>query len=133
MPRPFSDRGLALRTAQGHRQSIAIDAVSAIDQLDPTGDDVVIITAKTQDTPAIHAELFDWNPDVPVVCGTNGVEHERLALRRFARVYGMVVQLPAQFERAGGGHGVVRADQRASSMSAATRRASTRRPSNSPA
>ena len=94
------DNGLALRTAKG-TDMIAVDAVSAIDQLDPTGDDVVIITAKTQDTPAIHAALFDWNADVPVVCGTNGVEHERLALRRFARVYGMVVQLPAQFERPG--------------------------------
>jgi 2-dehydropantoate 2-reductase len=94
------DRGLALRTARG-TDLIDVDAVSAIDQLDPTGDDVVIITAKTQDTPAMHAALFDWNVDVPVVCGTNGVEHERLALRRFARVYGMVVQLPAQFERPG--------------------------------
>ena len=62
---------------------------------------MVIITAKTQDTPPIHAELFDWNPDAAVVCGTNGVEHERLVLRRFGRVYGMVVQLPAQFEKAG--------------------------------
>ena len=80
---------------------VEIDAVTSIDQLRPTSDDVVIITAKTQDTPPIHAELFDWNPDVAVVCGTNGVEHERLALRRFGRVYGMVVQLPAQFEKAG--------------------------------
>ena len=47
-----------------------------------------------------------------VVCGTNGVEHERLALRRFARVYGMVIQLPAQFEKAGRGHRVVCADER---------------------
>ena len=61
----------------------------------------MVITAKTQDTPAIHAELLAWNADVPVVCATNGVEHERMALRRFPRVYGMVVQLPAQFERAG--------------------------------
>ena len=63
--------------------------------------DVGIITAKTQDTPQIHAELFDWSPNVPIVCGTNGVEHERLALRRFADVYGMVIQLPAQFETPG--------------------------------
>ena len=40
-------------------------------------------------------------PTLPVVCGTNGVEHERLALRRFGRVYGMVIQLPAQFEKPG--------------------------------
>ena len=92
--------GLALRTARG-TQVVDVDAVTSIDQLTPTDDDVVLITAKTQDTAVIHAELLDWNPSVAVVCATNGVEHERLALRRFARVYGMVVQLPAQFEKPG--------------------------------
>jgi 2-dehydropantoate 2-reductase len=92
--------GLALRTAQG-TEIVAIDAVTSIDQLTSSVNDVVVITAKTQDTPAIHSELLEWNAGVPVVCATNGVEHERLALRRLARVYGMVVQLPAQFERAG--------------------------------
>ncbi len=92
--------GLALRSALG-TEVIGIDAVTSIAQLTPTAEDVVVITAKTQDTPAIHSELVDWNAAVPVVCATNGVEHERMALRRFPRVYGMVVQLPAQFERAG--------------------------------
>ncbi|MBK5331562.1 MAG: hypothetical protein JJD93_06290 [Ilumatobacteraceae bacterium] len=96
----INERGLTLRTAKGS-EVVEIDAVTSIEQLAPTGDDVAIVTAKTQDTPQIHAELFDWNPGVAVVCGTNGVEHERLALRRFARVYGMVVQLPAQFEKPG--------------------------------
>lgn len=94
------ERGLTLRTARGS-EVVDIEAVTSIDQLSPTADDVVIITAKTQDTPQIHAESFDWNAGAAVVCGTNGVEHERLALRRFARVYGMVIQLPAQFEKAG--------------------------------
>jgi 2-dehydropantoate 2-reductase len=80
---------------------VEVEAVTSIDQLRPGGDDVVIVTAKTQDTAAIHAALLDWNANVAVVCGTNGVEHERLALRRFARVYGMVIQLPAQFENPG--------------------------------
>ena len=96
----INERGLTLRTAKA-REVVEIDAVTSIDQLQPTGDDVVIVTAKTPDTPQIHADLFDWNADVAVVCGTNGVEHERLALRRFARVYGMVIQLPAQFEKPG--------------------------------
>jgi 2-dehydropantoate 2-reductase len=96
----ISEYGLTLRTARGS-EVVEIEAVTSIDQLRPTDDDVVVITAKTQDTPQIHAELFDWNRRVPVVCGTNGVEHERIALRRFAAVYGMVVQLPAQFQKAG--------------------------------
>ena len=94
------ERGLSLRTAKG-TDVVDVDAVSSIDELTPTRDDVVLITAKTQDTPAIHASLFDWSPDVAVVCGTNGVEHERMALRRFARVYAMVIQLPAEFEKPG--------------------------------
>ena len=94
------ERGLSLRTAKGI-DVVDVDAVASIDELTPTHDDVVLITAKTQDTPAIHASLFEWSPDVAVVCGTNGVEHERTALRRFARVYAMVIQLPAEFEKPG--------------------------------
>jgi len=94
------EQGLIVRTAKGS-DTVDLKAVTSISELTPSGDDIVVITAKTQDTPQIHGELFDWCADVPVVCGTNGVEHERIALRRFARVYGMVIQLPAQFERAG--------------------------------
>ncbi|MEP7203350.1 MAG: 2-dehydropantoate 2-reductase N-terminal domain-containing protein [Ilumatobacteraceae bacterium] len=96
----IGEHGLTVRAAAGS-EVVKIDAVTSIDQLSPKCDDIVIITAKTQDTAPIHDQLFDWNPDVAVVCGTNGVEHERLALRRFGRVYGMVIQLPAQFEKPG--------------------------------
>ena len=41
-------------------------------------------------TAAVAAECL------PVVCAQNGVENERLALRRFQRVYGICVMLPAQ-------------------------------------
>jgi 2-dehydropantoate 2-reductase len=92
--------GLALRMAAG-TDVVEIDAVTSIDQLTPRADDVVLITAKTQDTAAIHAEISEWHSDIPVVCATNGVEHERMALRHFSRVYGMVIQLPAQFEKPG--------------------------------
>jgi 2-dehydropantoate 2-reductase len=96
----IGEHGLTLRTARGS-EIVEIPAVTTIAQLRPSDDDVVVITAKTQDTPQIHAELFDWSRHVRVVCATNGVEHERMALRRFADVYGMVVQLPAQFQKPG--------------------------------
>jgi 2-dehydropantoate 2-reductase len=92
--------GLRLRMAS-HTDIIDVPAVTSIDELHPGKNDVVIITAKTQDTPAIHDALLAWNPNAAVVCGTNGVEHERMALRRFERVYGMVIQMPSQFERPG--------------------------------
>jgi 2-dehydropantoate 2-reductase len=56
-------------------------------------DDVLVLTTKTQQT----ADLLDALPrrDLPVVCAQNGVANERLASRRFAHVYAMVVMLPA--------------------------------------
>ena len=92
--------GLRLRTAHG-TELVGVPAVESITELTPMADDVVLITAKTQDTPSIHDALLAWNPAAVIICGTNGVEHERAALRRFARVYGMVIQLPAEYERPG--------------------------------
>lgn len=92
--------GLLLRTGEGEDR-VAVAAVDSIAALVPRPDDVILITAKTQDTPAIHDALAAWNPGAAVVCGTNGVEHERAALRRFEHVYAMVVQLPATFESPG--------------------------------
>jgi 2-dehydropantoate 2-reductase len=39
--------------------------------------------------------------DVPVICCQNGVANERMAIRLFERVYGMVVMLPANHFEAG--------------------------------
>jgi 2-dehydropantoate 2-reductase len=96
----ITEHGLLLRTGEGEDR-INVAAVTAITDLDAGPNDVVIITSKTQDTPPIHQELRRWNPSAAVVCGTNGVEHERVALRLFDRVYGMVIQLPATFEKPG--------------------------------
>ncbi len=64
--------------------------------------DVVILTMKTQDTEAALDELARHAPrDVTIVCAQNGVENERLALRRFPFVHGMCVILPATFMEPG--------------------------------
>ncbi|CAM5707778.1 hypothetical protein SALBM135S_07742 [Streptomyces alboniger] len=66
-------------------------------------DDVLLLAVKTQD---VEAALDAWGPlpvagggtaaeVLPLVCAQNGVESERIALRRFDRVYGMCVWLPA--------------------------------------
>jgi 2-dehydropantoate 2-reductase len=59
--------------------------------------DAVFMTMKTQDTEAALNELqaAAKGLDLPVICAQNGVENERLALRRFERVYAMLVILPA--------------------------------------
>lgn len=57
--------------------------------------DVVILATKTQDTDgALRALAPVAPPGITVVCAQNGVENERLALRRFAHVLGMCVVLP---------------------------------------
>ena len=53
---------------------------------------------KTQDVlPALRDLAATAPPSVPIVCLQNGVESEQLALRWFARVYGVCVICPATY------------------------------------
>jgi 2-dehydropantoate 2-reductase len=61
-----------------------------------TDADTVLLTMKSQDT-AAALDALAATASPAVVCAQNGVENERLALRRFDRVYGMLVFLGAQF------------------------------------
>ncbi len=82
--------------------TLAIDAVGHPSEIAPRGDDVVLLTMKTQHTEAALAELLALRgPDIPVVCCQNGVANERFAARDFRHVYGMCVYLPAQFTEPG--------------------------------
>ncbi|MDA1001797.1 MAG: NAD(P)-binding domain-containing protein, partial [Chloroflexi bacterium] len=89
--------GLRERTPAGdavHR----IPAVGHPRELAFTNDDVLVLTMKSQDTASALDDLRAEADDrVAVVCAQNGVDNERLAARRFARVYGMLVYLPATF------------------------------------
>ncbi|MFE9563047.1 ketopantoate reductase family protein [Streptomyces sp. NPDC006487] len=97
--------GLRLTTADGervHRLPVVTGPVE-LGELRP--DDVLLLTVKTQDALAAldawaDAEVTGGGTAaqrLPVLCAQNGVESERLALRRFARVYGVCVWLPATF------------------------------------
>ncbi len=91
----LKERGLRLRTPDGDYQ-LPITAVGSPAEIDFRADDVVFLTMKTQDTEAaLHSLELAAPPDIPVVCAQNGVENERLAARRFANVYAMLVALPA--------------------------------------
>ncbi|MDW6060874.1 2-dehydropantoate 2-reductase N-terminal domain-containing protein [Streptomyces sp. FXJ1.4098] len=96
--------GLRLLTPDGtHRLPVPVaDRPEAV-ELRP--DDVLVLAVKTQDS---VAALDAWAPRpvagggtaadrLPLVCAQNGVESERLALRRFRRVYAMCVWLPATY------------------------------------
>lgn len=91
------DDGLVLRTADAEVR-LAVPTVlhpAELGPLDPDRD-VVVLAMKTQDTPEALDALAAVAPaTTPIVCAQNGVENERLALRRFANVHGMCVMLPA--------------------------------------
>lgn len=58
--------------------------------------DIVLLAVKTQDCEqAIRALARAAFPTLPVVCLQNGLESERIALRRFERVIGANVMVPA--------------------------------------
>lgn len=64
--------------------------------------DVVLLAVKSQDSVAVLDRLAACAPPgTPVACLQNGVANEPAALRRFARVYGVPVQLPAALLRPG--------------------------------
>jgi 2-dehydropantoate 2-reductase len=89
-------RGVTVQTPAGEVHA-DVRAVGAPSELAFTAQDVVVLAMKSQDTAhALDALAQAARPDVAVVCAQNGVENERLALRRFARVYGMFVWAPAQ-------------------------------------
>ncbi|WP_425244938.1 ketopantoate reductase family protein [Streptomyces sp. NEAU-NA10] len=95
--------GLRLRVPEGELRfrPPVVDGPDALGAL--RADDVLVLAVKTQDS---EAALRAWAPapvegggtaaeELPLVCAQNGVESQRLALRRFRHVYGVCVWLPA--------------------------------------
>ncbi|MFJ9632322.1 ketopantoate reductase family protein [Streptomyces sp. NPDC101175] len=99
----LAEHGLRLKVPDGastYRLPV-VESPAELGELRP--DDVLVLAVKTQDS---EAALALWGPApvagggtaaerLPMVCAQNGVESQRLALRRFRRVYGVCVWLPA--------------------------------------
>ncbi|MDH6109498.1 2-dehydropantoate 2-reductase [Kitasatospora sp. MAP12-15] len=94
--------GLRFSTPESTR-TLRIHAVGGPEELTLHPDDVLLLTVKTQHS-ADLLETWAGQPVLgggtagdllPLVCAQNGVESERLALRRFRRVYGMCLWMPA--------------------------------------
>jgi len=78
------------------RVVLPLPAVGQAGAMEWTGDEVVLLATKSQDTLGALTALRDAaGSAVPVVCLQNGVENERVALRLMDEVYGAVVMLPA--------------------------------------
>jgi 2-dehydropantoate 2-reductase len=86
--------GLLFRTPD-EATTLRIAAAASPAEIEWRGDEVVLLSMKSQDTaPALQA-LRAAAGDVPVICAQNGVANERMALRVFSRVNAMLVVLPA--------------------------------------
>ncbi len=93
--RALQERGLELRDPAGHVR-LDVPAVGSAAQAGPRPGDVVLLTTKSQQSEEALRALAAVAPaGTAVVCAQNGVENERVALRRFADVYGMRVILAA--------------------------------------
>lgn len=90
-------RGLTIRSPEGSA-TLEVPVVGHSSEIRFRDEDVVLLSTKTQHSAQPLAELqAESRGRVAVVCAQNGVENERLASRRFARVYGMMVWMPATF------------------------------------
>ena len=90
-------QGLTLKTPTDTLQ-LPIRAVGHPLELSFTDSDAVILTMKSQDTELALRDLERaGGSEVPIICCQNGVDNERMAARRFTRVYGMVVWMPATY------------------------------------
>ena len=101
-------RGLSFVTPAG-TASLPIPVVGGPHEIDLRRDDVLLLAVKVQDS--VDA-LDQWSGRpvagggtagsvLPLLCAQNGVEGERIALRRFAQVYGVCVMLPGTYLSAG--------------------------------
>ncbi|MEX2225790.1 MAG: 2-dehydropantoate 2-reductase N-terminal domain-containing protein [Dehalococcoidia bacterium] len=89
--------GLTLRTPDD-TANMRVPAVAHPREIAFSPDDVVFLAMKSQDTAAALDDLAAFAPpQIAVVCAQNGVDNERMAARRFANVYGMLVYMPGTF------------------------------------
>jgi 2-dehydropantoate 2-reductase len=90
----LATRGLRLESPKG-ATTLQIPTVASVDAVAFEDDDVAVIAVKGQDTVDVIRSLAANAPvDLPVVCAQNGVENERVALRRFSRVYAISIMCP---------------------------------------
>jgi 2-dehydropantoate 2-reductase len=84
------------RVAPDGSSTVRLRARGGIGELTFTDDLVVVLSTKVHHAePLLDALLTFGGPDLPIVCAQNGVDGERMALRRFRRVLGCVVNVPA--------------------------------------
>jgi 2-dehydropantoate 2-reductase len=93
--RAIRERGLTFERPGVAAVTLTIPVAPSPAELEFSGDEIVLLATKSQDTTGALSDLRGAAPiTTPVVCVQNAVENERVALRLFPRVYGAVVMAP---------------------------------------
>jgi 2-dehydropantoate 2-reductase len=93
--RAIRERGLTFERPGMPAVTLSIPVAPSPAELEFTGDEIVLLATKSQDTTGALTDLRGIAPiTTPVVCVQNAVENERVALRLFTNVYGAVVMAP---------------------------------------
>jgi 2-dehydropantoate 2-reductase len=92
-------RDVGLQFTNPDRQVVLpVPVVDSPERIDFRPDDVVFMTMKVQDCHAAVQLLSTMiRIQTPIICMQNGVESERVALRRFQNVYGCLVFSPTAY------------------------------------
>jgi 2-dehydropantoate 2-reductase len=91
----LATRGLRFQVGDDET-TLSVSVVRDASALDLSPEDAVFLTMKSNDTRDVIDDLERVAPpQIAVVCAQNGVENERLALRKFPHVYGLCVMCPA--------------------------------------
>lgn len=89
------ERGLRVE-APGGAFTANVTVADPKEPIDWRDDDVLLVAVKTQDV-AVALRDLAAPAEVPVVCMTNGLEAERIALRHAREVYGACVFMPGSY------------------------------------
>jgi 2-dehydropantoate 2-reductase len=91
----LAKKGLRLQVGD-EETTLAVSVVRDVSALELSSEDTVILTTKSNDTRDVIDDLERVvPPEIAIVCAQNGVENERVALRKFPNVYGLCVMCPA--------------------------------------
>jgi 2-dehydropantoate 2-reductase len=92
----IKENGLKLITPTGTYQ-LNIPAVTGLEQIEFSHDDVILLCAKGQDTEGAMEDLKTVVDDISVFCFQNGVRNEEIAAAYFTRIYGVMVRVGAVY------------------------------------
>jgi 2-dehydropantoate 2-reductase len=93
----IQDNGLVVESPDG-TSTYDVEAVGTPAEAEVQPGDRIVLAMKSHDTNRALTDLFATaSLDISIACAQNGINNERLALRRYPNVYPILTMLPATF------------------------------------